>query len=111
MTGMEYLLITTTTDKKEEADTIARELVERKLAACVQVLGPIRSTYRWQGKVETAEEWLCQIKSRAERYAEIEKAIRALHSYELPEIVAVPITGGSAAYLRWLEENTREGAP
>jgi periplasmic divalent cation tolerance protein len=107
MTEAAYLLIISTTDSKAAAEEMARVLVERRLAACVQVLGPIRSTYRWQEKLETAEEWQCQIKSRAECYADIEKAIRALHSYEVPEIISIPIIGGSSDYLEWLNANTR----
>jgi periplasmic divalent cation tolerance protein len=106
MTKTGYLLIMTTTDKKTAAEEIASALVERRLAACVQVVGPIISTYWWQGKIERAEEWQCQIKSRTDRYTDIEKTIRSLHSYEVPEIVAVPITGGSGDYLQWMDDNT-----
>ena len=111
MTETPFIIVTTTTGRREDAATIARVLVERKLAACVQVQGPIVSTYRWRGAVETAEEWLCQIKSRADLYAAVEETIRSLHSYELPEIVVLPICGGSADYLRWLDENTGAAAP
>ncbi len=77
-----------------------------RLAACVQVLGPITSTYRWQGKIETGSEWLCVVKSREERYDELERAIRSLHPYEVPEILATPVTAGNPAYLAWLEAET-----
>ncbi len=98
-----YIQVTTTTESKEQAQTIAQNLVSAKLAACVQILGPITSTYRWKGKVETAEEWLCLIKTREGLYEELEKEIISLHSYETPEIIAVPISKGSADYLSWLD--------
>ena len=77
-------------------------LVTRRLAACVQVGGPVTSTYFWQGNLESSQEWLCVIKTAESRFAEVEAAIRELHSYELPEIVAVPIVAASQAYLDWL---------
>lgn len=101
-----YIQVTTTTATKEEAQKIARYLVEQKVAACVQIAGPITSTYRWKGKVETAEEWLCLIKTQENLYSELEKAILSMHSYETPEIVAVPIVQGSREYLSWLENET-----
>jgi periplasmic divalent cation tolerance protein len=97
-----YLQVTTAAGSAEEAEQIGAALVERRLAACVQVVGPIASRYRWQGKVERAQEWMCVAKTTAARYAELEAAIRELHSYEEPEIVATPIVAGSAGYLEWL---------
>ena len=97
-----FIQVTTTTEQRADADRIARDLVERRLAACVQIVGPITSIYRWKGKVETAREWLCLIKSRAEHYASLEQAVRALHPYETPEIIAVPVNAGSRDYLDWL---------
>lgn len=101
----EYIQVLTTTSSKADAQAIADALVAQRLAACVQVIGPITSTYRWQGQVETAEEWLCIAKSRGDLYAVVEQAIRAVHPYEEPEILAVPVTAGSASYLRWLDDN------
>ena len=98
-----YIQVTTTTKKKEDAEKIAISLVERKIAACAQIAGPIISIYRWKGKIETAEEWQCVIKSRKNLYDEIEKAIRAVHTYEVPEIIAVPIVAGSVDYLEWID--------
>lgn len=98
-----FIQIVTMTDKKEDAEKITMTLVERKLAACVQIVGPIVSTYRWKGTIETATEWQCVIKSREGLYNEIEKAIRAVHPYEVPEIIAVPIIAGSSDYLEWLQ--------
>jgi periplasmic divalent cation tolerance protein len=100
-----FLQITTAAGSREEADRIATTLVDRGLAACVQIVGPIRSVYRWQGKIEHGEEWLCQIKTTREQYAAVEAAILELHSYDCPEIIAMPIVAGSAAYLKWLTGN------
>ena len=100
----DFIQITTTTGKRQDCDQIAAELVSRRLAACVQVSGPIVSTFRWQEKVETAEEWLCVIKTSRQNFAAIEAALRDLHPYEVPELIAVPIVEGSAAYLKWLGE-------
>jgi periplasmic divalent cation tolerance protein len=99
----DYLQVMTTTASQEDAERIAGALVEGHLAACIQIVGPIRSIYRWQGNVETSQEWLCLIKSRQDRYAEIEATIHRLHPYEVPEILAMPITAGSANYLAWLD--------
>jgi periplasmic divalent cation tolerance protein len=98
--------VQTTTATLDDALHIARELVGQKLAACVQVLGPISSTYRWQGAVETAEEWLCVVKTRAALYAQVEGEIRRLHKYETPEILAVPVEHVHEAYRTWLESET-----
>ena len=103
-----FVQIVTTTGLREDAQRIGRELVERRLAACVQVAGPISSTYRWCGNIETAEEWQCWAKCLLERFDEIQRAIRALHSYEVPEILAMPILAGSADYLAWLDEELRK---
>jgi periplasmic divalent cation tolerance protein len=102
----DYIQVVTTTASRDEAERIARSLVEERLAACVQIVGPITSTYRWQGKIETSEEWQCWAKSRGELYAQIEQAIRRLHPYEVPEILAVPVVAGSDSYLKWLREET-----
>lgn len=100
----EFVQITTSTGTRDNADRIALELVERRLAACVQIAGPIASTFRWQGKVETAEEWLCIAKSEKGQLGAIEKLLAELHPYEVPELIATPIVGGGAAYLKWLGE-------
>ena len=100
MTG--YVQVVTTTNTKDDAQRIAGAIVEQRLAGCVQVIGPIMSTYWWEGKVETAEEWLCLIKSTGSVYSQLEKAIRDVHPYEVPEILAVPVAAGSQRYLDWL---------
>jgi periplasmic divalent cation tolerance protein len=101
-----FIQVSTTVDKREDAARIATSVVEEKLAACVQVLGPIRSTYRWKGSVEDTEEWLCLMKTREPLYTKLEKRIKAIHPYEEPEIIALPIVDGSAGYFRWIEEET-----
>ncbi len=101
-----YIQVMTTTDKREDAEGIAQALVEARLAGCVQILGPLTSVYRWQGKIERAEEWLCLVKSREALYGAIEAAIRSRHPYETPEIIALPITAGSRDYLDWLSSAT-----
>ena len=101
----EFVQVLTTVANREEAESIARALVEQRLAACVQILGPITSVYRWKGEVETAEEWQCLIKTRRGLYPEVERAIRLRHSYEVPEIIATPIVAGNDDYLKWIEEN------
>ena len=106
-----YLQVTTTTETKEEAQKIAQYLVDTKLAACVQITGPITSIYRWKGKVENAQEWLCLIKTQDDLYDKVEAAIKKLHPYETPEIIAVPIVKGSKEYLKWIDnelENKNE---
>jgi periplasmic divalent cation tolerance protein len=102
----EYIQVVTTTEHRDDAQRIARSLVEARLAACVQVTGPITSTYRWRGQIETAQEWQCCAKSRRALYDQIEQTIRRLHPYEVPEILAMPIVAGSADYLAWLERET-----
>jgi periplasmic divalent cation tolerance protein len=98
------LQVSTTTGTREVAERIAVELVDRRLAACAQVSGPIVSTYRWEGKIENSEEWVCTAKTSRECMAGIEEVLARLHPYELPELVAVPIVGGSEAYLQWVAE-------
>jgi periplasmic divalent cation tolerance protein len=101
----EYVQVLTTAGSEEEVGRIATALVERRLAACVQVLGPITSRYRWKGEVEQASEWQCLAKTTLARYQAVEEAIRELHPYDEPEIIATPIVAGSAGYLAWIDEN------
>jgi periplasmic divalent cation tolerance protein len=103
-TMSDYIQIVTTVERREDAQRIAQSLVERRLAACVQVSGPIASVYRWKGKIETADEWQCSAKSRRDLYEAVERAIRELHPYEVPEILAVPIVAAGSDYLAWLEQ-------
>ena len=100
------LLVITNTPDPETAEHIARHLVEGHLAACVNRLAPCRSVYRWEGEVEEAEEIPLLIKTTIARYPEVEAAIRALHPYELPEVVAVRVERGLPAYLAWVAQET-----
>jgi periplasmic divalent cation tolerance protein len=102
----EFVQVLTTVGNQDEARRIADALIERRLAACVHIVGPVESFYRWQGKIETAAEWQCWIKTRREQYEAVEGAIRELHSYKLPEILVLPVITGSAAYLKWLADET-----
>ena len=103
----EYVQITTTTGKRKDAEQIASELVSRRLAACVQASGPIVSTFRWQEKVETAEEWTCTIKTSIARLNDIQELLPKIHPYEVPELIATPIIDGSADYLKWLDDQVK----
>ena len=103
---MEIIQIVTTVGNKDEAERIGRYLVEERLAACAQIAGPIKSIYRWKGKVEEAEEWQCIIKSRTSYYGRIEEEIKRLHSYELPEITALDIDHVMTEYADWVARET-----
>ena len=104
---MTALLVITNCPDQACAETLATALVELRLAACVNVLAPCRSVYRWQGAVESAAEVPLLIKTSGERYAALEAEIRARHPYELPEIIALPVDRGLPAYLQWLADETR----
>ncbi len=101
---LNFIQISTTTDSKKEAEKISRDLLNAKLAACVQIFGPVRSSYWWKNKIEQSDEWLCLIKTRKKFFDEIEKTICSIHSYETPEIIATPIIAGSKKYLNWLSD-------
>jgi periplasmic divalent cation tolerance protein len=100
-----YVQVLSTAGSEEEAERIGAELLERRLAACVQTLGPIVSRYRWRGELERASEWQLLAKTEAALYPEVEAAIRAVHSYEEPEILAIPVLAGSEGYLTWVSES------
>lgn len=99
------LEVITTTETETDARRLARELVNRRLAACAQVSGPVRSYYWWNGNLEEAEEWCCVLKTMSYLYTKMEAAIRELHPYTLPQIMAVPVQATLAEYLRWVQEN------
>lgn len=101
-----YLQVTTTTDSQAHALQLGRSVVQARLAACVQILGPIDSVYRWKGEVEEAREWMCLMKTTAANYPALEAFIEKAHTYETPEITASPISMGSAGYLRWISTET-----
>lgn len=98
-----FIQIATTTATRDEAEQIARMLVDARLAACAQVTGPVKSVYHWQGRVEDGEEWACTIKTRDNLFAKVETAIREVHSYQCPEIIATPMVAISEDYQAWLE--------
>jgi len=95
-------LVLTTIGLKETAERLAQQLVERRLAACVNIVGPIRSVYRWKGRIENEQEYLLLVKTTVECVAKLQAAFKELHPYELPECVELAIDGGSEAYLAWL---------
>ena len=103
--AINFIQIMTTTNNREEAERIASSLVDKHLVACVQIIGPMTSIYRWQGKVENTMEWLCHIKTTQEMYNSVEKEILSLHSYEVPEIIALPIIQGLEKYLQWIDDS------
>jgi periplasmic divalent cation tolerance protein len=100
----EKRIVLTTAGSEEEAGKIGHQLVERGLAACVNIVPQIKSIYRWQGKVEEAQEWLLVIKTTATAFGQVREAIAELHSYELPECTCLPIEDGSTRYLQWIAE-------
>lgn len=99
-----YIQVATTLPSKKKAKRLAARLIEHNLAACVQVSGPIISTYRWQGQVEESEEWVCVAKTLAARFGPVEQAIRQSHPYDVPEIIATPLTDVSADYGAWMDQ-------
>jgi periplasmic divalent cation tolerance protein len=101
------IVVLVTCGSEEEALKIANFLVEAHLAACVNLVAPIRSVYRWEGKVWDEKEWLLVIKTQKDRFEELEKKVKTLHSYSVPEIISLPVTEGSLAYLNWIKENTK----
>jgi periplasmic divalent cation tolerance protein len=105
---MEFVVVSTTVDNAKKAKAIAGRIVVERLAACVQQV-PIRSVYRWKGKIESASEYLLLAKTRAALASELVAFIRKMHPYELPEILVMPIKGGLAGYLEWIVRETRGG--
>lgn len=106
-----FVVVLVTAADADEAGRLGRTLVEERLAACVNVVGPIRSIYRWQDAIEDAPEHLLLLKARAADVPALEARVRALHSYAVPEVLALPVVAGSAAYLAWLAGATTRGAP
>ena len=100
-------VVLSTAGSEQEARKIAHHLVEHQLAACVNIVPGIESIYRWQGKVETAREWLLLIKTTTEKFPAVRDAIRKLHSYDLPECIAIQIEDGSAEYVQWIGDSVK----
>ncbi|MFF0444964.1 divalent-cation tolerance protein CutA [Streptomyces sp. NPDC004609] len=102
------LTVLTTTDSAAKAEELARGAVEARLAACAQISAPVTSVYHWQGAIETAQEWQVLFKTTRARYAQLEAHLLAAHDYDTPEIIATPVTDGSAAYLEWIDAETTD---
>src|SRR5215217_364766 len=100
------IVVSTTTDSAEAAEQLARSIVDARLGACVQIVGPVRSVYRWEGAVQIEQEWQCLVKTTADRADELTAHIEAHHSYDVPEVIVTPIIGGSQEYLSWLRQET-----
>ncbi len=105
-----YVQVLTTIDSREAAERVARAVVEVRAAACAQLVGPISSTYWWEGSIETAEEWQILMKTTEERFPALEAAIRQAHSYDVPEIIVTPITNGGKDYLSWVSKETQSAS-
>ncbi|MBO8198732.1 divalent-cation tolerance protein CutA [Streptomyces smyrnaeus] len=103
----EILTVLTTTSTQEQAKELAAAAIERRLAACAQLNGPVTSVYRWEGAVQTDPEWQVLFKTSAARYDALEAYLSEAHPYDVPEIIATPVVRGSAAYLEWVAEETR----
>ena len=108
---VECCQVTTTLPDRALAERLAAELVAARLAACAQVVGPVASTYRWKGAVETAEEWYCHLKTTLDRLPDLQERVRTLHPYDVPEIIALPILDGNPAYLHWIRESVTAAPP
>ena len=102
----ESIVVLVSCGSEEEATKIANSLVEERIAACVSIISPVRSIYRWEGRIWDEREWVLIIKTQKRRFAELERKVKSLHSYSVPEIIALPVVEGFASYLKWLEENT-----
>jgi periplasmic divalent cation tolerance protein len=102
----ESIVVLVTCGSEEEAARIANSLVEERLAACVNIISPVRSIYRWEGKIWDEKEWMLMIKTQKKRFENLEKKVKSLHSYSVPEIIALPIVEGSSSYLKWMEKMT-----
>lgn len=103
-----FIQVFTTTGQRSNAELIAKKMVEKRLSACVQISGPIISTYWWKGSIEVDEEWICVIKTRDNLFDEVERAIKEDHPYEVPEILAIPVLRGSSSYLAWLQKELKK---
>ncbi|HTY75076.1 MAG TPA: divalent-cation tolerance protein CutA [Candidatus Nanoarchaeia archaeon] len=99
----QYVIVFVTSASKQEAEKISQSLLEKKLIACANIIGPVASHFHWGGKMENAEEFLILMKSRSDLFEPLSEAVAQLHSYEVPEIIAIPILAGSRSYLAWIE--------
>ncbi len=108
MTGK--IVVLSTCASQPEADSIARGLVEKRLAACVNIIRQVRSIYRWKDSIEDSEEFLLVIKSNREKFPQLKTELERMHSYEVPEIIALPVVDGSDAYLSWIDRELGDAA-
>ena len=104
----DIIIILVTAGSEGEAEKIAQTLVEERLAACVNIISPIRSIYRWEGKTQDDREWLLVIKTEQKHFVDVEARVRSLHSYQVPEVIALPVVDGSQRYLEWVKLATKE---
>lgn len=105
----DIIIVLVTAGSEEEAEKIARVLAEERLVACVNILSPVRSIYRWEGKVQDDREWLLIIKTQQTHFAAVETRVKALHSYQVPEVIALPVVDGSEKYVQWIRTETKRG--
>ncbi|ADU96071.1 CutA1 divalent ion tolerance protein [Thermovibrio ammonificans HB-1] len=102
-----FIQVITTTPTKGEAEKIGKVLLEGLLAACIQILGPVESCYWWEGRLEKSKEWFLIVKTQKRLYPRVEQIIKRLHSYKVPEIIAIPIVAGYKPYLNWVHSELR----
>jgi periplasmic divalent cation tolerance protein len=102
-----FIVVLVTCGSEEEALKIAHSLIGNHLAACINLVSPVRSIYRWEGKILDEKEWILIIKTQKDRFKKLEKEVRSLHSYAVPEIIGLPVVEGSSSYLKWLEGMTK----
>jgi periplasmic divalent cation tolerance protein len=102
-----YIIAITTTPSKNEAEKIAKTLLEERLIACANIIGPVQSLFWWQGKIDEAQEHLILMKTRKDLFSKLSEKVKALHSYQVPEIIAMPIVEGFKPYLEWLESSLK----
>ena len=107
----DFIQVTTAVDNAEAAESIASALVSQRLAACVQIVGPVKSTYWWDNDGQVNEEWLCIVKSRADLFEELSAVLQQVHPYDVPELLATPIVAGGKAYLDWLQGELKQAHP
>ena len=102
----DFIIILATCGSRKEAAAIVDALLKKRLAACANIVSPVFSKFRWKGKIESAKEFIIFIKTRSENYKAVEREIKRLHSYDVPEIIGIPVIAGSSEYLRWLASST-----
>jgi periplasmic divalent cation tolerance protein len=102
-----FIQIITTTSDKKNAERIADTLIEKELAGCVQIIGPVQSTFKWRGKLKKTKEWICFIKTKDIHFSKIENEMKKIHKYSIPELLSFKVNKGNKTYLKWLEDSVR----